>query len=71
MKVEQSMEDSHLPLFIGPLVDKFFDKEAEYSQGGMQTVCGTSQQFLLRFHPKDCQMSPEKHLERLKTWFHS
>ena len=71
MKIEQTIEDSQLTVFIDSQADRFSDKEAENSQNGMQIVCGTSKQFLLEFRPKDSHMSPKKHLEKLKTWFHT
>ncbi len=71
VKIEQVMEDSQLIMFVNPLADKFSDKEAEKSQSGIQIGWGTSKQFLLKFRRKDSHMSPKKHSEKLKTWFHA
>ena len=71
MKIEQAMGDSQLIVLIDPLADKFSDEEAEKSQNGMQILYGTYKQFLLKFCPNDSHMSPKKHSENLKTWFHT
>ncbi len=38
------MRGSQVIVFIGPLADKFSDKEAEKSPSGIQIGCGTSKQ---------------------------
>ena len=38
MKIEQTIEDSELTVFIDPQADRFSDKETENSQNGMQIV---------------------------------
>ncbi len=71
MKIEQVMEDSQLIMFVNPVQINFPITRLKSLRVVYKLVEGLLSNFLLKFRRKESHMSPKKHSEKLKTWFHA
>jgi hypothetical protein len=71
VKIEQVMEDSQLIMFVNPVQINFPITRLKSLRVVYKLVEGLLSNFLLKFRRKESHMSPKKHSEKLKTWFHA